>query len=760
MLKIGDLPGVGALLGRLLWGHISTPRRRLTVQQRLSEVPLTDAPLRAPITIRWDEHMIPFIEAESEADLAVGLGIVHAHLRLAQMEFMRVASQGRLSEWLGPLARGADHTLRVLNLGACTDDNLAALPESARQWMDGFAAGINHVVDGVQGQRRQWPEEMQILGVSPSHFSVSDLLTLCRLNSADFTWGLWPKLLPMRERSDWKALWRQLMRYSGGPPVPIDGLVSEPGGDSLAWLSGLFGKPGGSNAVAVDARRGAGGTAKLSGDPHLPMVLPGFWLLAGLRCPGFNAVGYMLPGVPAVMVGRSPHIAWGGTSLHAASSDLFDVSAVPESSLSVRRETLKTRWGKPVSVTVRDSEWGPVLSDAPLFGGGKAGTESRPRFAMKWMGHQASDEISALLAAARTRNFSDFQRALSDFGVAGQNMVYADVDGNIGQLIAAKLPRRPARRPADVVLPATDLSYWQQSVNTLGLPCEMNPPEGFVASANNRPRQEAEVYISGFFSPDDRVERLRKRLAEEGPVDHALLKALQCDIHSDTALALRDKLLPLIPDARSRGYRCLADWDGDYSVDSEGALLFESLLYHFALALRGGDNIEVYTANWDPRSLIVADVMSLPDEALRKAMRKALPPARRMLDRYRRWGAVHRLRANHPLAALPVLGRRWRFAEMPVAGANETLMKSAHGFAVGKHYVGMSSTARYLFDLGDEDGSWFVMLGGQDGHPGSAAFFDQQAAWHSNTPIQLPLSDERVKAHFSLSWTLHPPESH
>ena len=106
MLKIGDLPGVGALLGRLLWGHISTPRRRLTVQQRLSEVPLTDAPLRAPITIRWDEHMIPFIEAESEADLAVGLGIVHAHLRLAQMEFMRVASQGRLSEWLGPLARG------------------------------------------------------------------------------------------------------------------------------------------------------------------------------------------------------------------------------------------------------------------------------------------------------------------------------------------------------------------------------------------------------------------------------------------------------------------------------------------------------------------------------------------------------------------------------------------------------------------------------------------------------------------------------
>ena len=75
------------------------------------------------------------------------------------------------------------------------------------------------------------------------------------------------------------------------------------------------------------------------------------------------------------------------------------------------------------------------------------------------------------------------------------------------------------------------------------------------------------------------------------------------------ALALRDKLLPLIPDARSRGYRCLADWDGDYSVDSEGALLFESLLYHFALALRGGDNIEVYTANWDPRSLIVADVM-------------------------------------------------------------------------------------------------------------------------------------------------------
>lgn len=756
MRNIGEVAGACALFGRLLWGHLSTPRRSLSVEQRLADLPLSNAPLQAPIRIRWDPQMVPSIEAESEADLAVGLGIVHAHLRLAQIEFMRVASQGRLSEWLGPLAGKLDHSLRIVNLDASTADNLAALPDSSRQWLEGFAAGINHVVDTAVQQRRRWPEEMQILGVSPSHFSVSDLLTLCRLNSADFTWGLWPKLLPMRERDDWKALWRHLMRYSGGPPVPDESLAADMSPDGLAWLSGLFGKPGGSNAVAVDAQRGAGGSAKLSGDPHLPMVLPGFWLLASLHCPGFKVVGYMLPGVPAVMVGRSPHIAWGGTSLHAASSDLFDISAVPEQALSQRYETIKTRWGKARRVLVRGSDWGPVLSDAPLFGGGKAGAESRPRLAMKWVGHSPSDEISALLAAARSRHFAEFQQALKPFAVAGQNMVYADAAGNIGQLMAARLPRRPPRRPDDMVLPASALRYWQHWVDSAELPSEFNPPEGFVASANNRPRQAAEVFVSGFFSPDDRVDRLRKLLSGDTSIGRDMLAALQCDIHSDTALALRDRLLALLPESGSPGYQCLAAWNGDYAVDSDGALLFESLLYHFALALRGRENIEVYTVNWDPRALLTAELLRLPASTLQAALVRALPAAEAVLKKYRCWGNVHRLRANHPLAALPVLGRRWRYGEMAVAGANETLMKSAHGFAVGKHYVGMSSTARYLFDMADENSNWFVMLGGQDGHPGSAAFFDQQAAWQDQQPLHIPLSGDQLQARFPFCWTLTP----
>ncbi len=743
-----DLPGIAALMGRLVIGHLTTPRQTLSVEQRIQSLPLNNAPIAAPIHIHWNDQLVPYIDAASEADLAVGLGIVHAHLRLAQIEFLRYVSQGRVAELVGPIAGDIDHSLRVLNLGKTTPEALAALPEETLRWMESFVAGLNHVVRHIRNDRRQWPEELQILGVAPSEWTVADILTLSRLNSADFTWSVWPRLLPLRSRKDWLSLWRHLMKHGGGPPLPSETGALPAGDETLDWLGSLFGKPGGSNAVAVSSARSEGGTAKLSGDPHLPMILPGFWLLAGLHCPTMNAVGYMLPGLPAVMVGRSPDIAWGGTSLHAASSDLFDVTDLPDAQRQRRSETIHQRWGKSLTVEVTDTEWGPILTEAPAFGGGKKSTETK-QFAVRWVGHQVSDEITALLAAARATSFEAFQTALKGFAVAAQNMVYADTRGNIGQLMAARLPSRPAQRPDDMILPMSELVPWQHMVDTTGLPTIYNPPEGFVASANNRPAGGSDVLVSCFFSPDDRVERLRKRLTGESAVNHTLLSELQRDIHSDTAITVRDKLLPLMADTQSELYQSLSGWNGDYDTDSRGALVFEHLLYQFALALHGEDDLAILTANWDPRSLILAGLAAIPEAKLKQAMTNAIGKAEKLLNKYQRWGDVHRLRAHHPLAVLPLLGRRWRFGEMPIAGANETLMKSAHGLASDKHYVGMSSTARYLFDLGDADSNWFVMLGGQDGHPGSGAFFDQLPLWQQNTPLQFPLRLESVKERFA-----------
>jgi penicillin amidase len=753
MPRLTDLPGIAALLGRLVIGHVTTPRRHFTIAQRIDALPLAKAPLSMPINIHWNEHLVPYIQAENERDLAVGLGISHAHLRLGQIEFLKYVSQGRLSELLGPIANDIDHTLRVLDLARVSKATYAGMPEQTKQWMQGYAAGINYVITNMAEDKAMWPEEFQILNVQPSLWTVEDLLTLARLNCADFTWGMWPKLLPLRKRKDWLAVWRHLMRFAGGPPIPAEDQLTK--GDTLDWLSGLFGKPGGSNAVAVRAEKTRGGHAMLSGDPHLPMALPSFWILGGLHCPSLQTVGYMLPGLPAVMVGRNQNFAWGGTSMHAASSDLFDVSQHLESTFTQRKEILTTRWGRTKEIILSDSECGPVLTDAPMFNKKKMNVDGS-RFAFRWVGHQVSDEITAMLNVGRAQNFQEFQYALKDFAVAGQNMVYADTQGNIAQLMAARLPKRPTPRPNDVVLNSKDQVYWQEMLDTTELPMRYNPSEGFVASANNKPESGSDVLISCFFSPDDRVERLKTMLGSARKIDKTFLAGLMVDVKSDTGIQLRDALLALIDDRKTEVYQCLDEWDGEYRTDSKGALVFEFLLYYFALALHGKTDMAVMTVSWDPRSLLLADIEKVPVAQLKRALKLALAKCDKAMKKYANWGEIHRLRFNHPLAALPIIGKRWRFGEIAAAGANETLMKSAHGFATGKHYVGMSSTARYLFDLGDSDANWFAMLGGQDGCPGSLAFTDLIQSWTKQDMLQIPLDLATVKLSYKYAIRLQP----
>jgi penicillin G amidase len=127
-----------------------------------------------------------------------------------------------------------------------------------------------------------------------------------------------------------------------------------------------------------------------------------------------------------------------------------------------------------------------------------------------------------------------------------------------------------------------------------------------------------------------------------------------------------------------------------------------------------------------------------------------------VFGRLRHWGAAHRLRLAHPLGAIPALGRRYRFIDCPWPGSNETVFKSAHGLVSGRHAAGYGSNARYVFDLSDLDANHLVLLGGQDGHPGSPAFLDQAELFRRGEYLSLPLKPETARARFAQSTVLRP----
>lgn len=731
--------GTGAWLRALQAGG----PRRLGVEERLEHLAVSDAPLDHPVRIRWDGHQIPFIVAESDDDLAVALGVVHAHLRLAQIEMMRRVATGRLSEVIGAAGVGIDHTLRTLDFRRAGGQAADALSPRARAWMEGFLKGLNHQI----AHQAELPHEFRVLGISPEPWSFEELMAVSRLASTDFTWKIWMRLMKLRGRSDWNEVWARLL---GSDVLPEPSLAA--GSDPVFEGLESFGR-GGSNAYALSGARTASGKPILAGDPHLPIQLPNLWLVVGMKSPGYHAVGMMVPAVPVLGLGRNPHIAWGGTNLHAASSELVDLGGEDPGTFRSRTEHIRVRGGADRRVTVRDSDYGPVVSDAPLLR-----MANGPAVALHWMGHRPSDEVTAFLDAARATDWESFVSAIDGYAIPALNMIYADAEGHIGQVMAAKLPRRPHEDATDFVSTREALDHWENMVSARDLPLERDPAWGFVASANNAP-PPTDVSISRYFSPDDRVKRLREVLGQAEATGVADIARLQLDVVSRPAAALRDRLLPLLDgEAKAPGdlLAALRGWEGAYDKESAGALAFELLVHELVHRLHEGQAREVYLASWDPWALLDRDLRTLPGDRLRAAVAESARAAAAPFRKFRVWGGVHRLRLAHSFAFMPLIRSRYVYEERPVSGGNETLMKTRHGFSNARHRVGFGSQARHISDLADPDENHFVLLGGQDGWLGSSSFIDQAALWREGRHVRVPLRVETVEAEFPHLTELRP----
>ncbi|AFC84829.1 penicillin acylase family protein [Frateuria aurantia] len=705
----------------------------LDVQQRLAMLPLAGAPLSQPVRIRWNARQVPMVEADSDEDLMVALGVVHAHLRLGQIEVLRRLSQGRLSEMIGPLGLSVDQSLRALDLGRAVPAMLAQMPDQDRRLGESFVAGLNHGLLGAAGL----PPEFALLGLRAEAWTLAEWLQFARLAAVDISWLVWQQLLPLRQQMDrgqWQALWPRLCQAG----MPGSGVLDAREPMSRA-LSGLL--RSGSNAVAVAAARTRGGGGLLASDPHLPLQLPSAWLLAGWRSPGFHCVGMMMPGLPFMLLGRNSWLAWGGTSLHAQSSDLYDVSHLPAEDFSHHRQEVRLRGGGRRWLQWRECALGPVVSEGALW-------SSRRPLALRWVGHQPSNELGAMLAVARARDVAGFRQALAPYAVSGANMVCCDRAGDVAHLLAARLPQRGSGVPPDLVLEPGDDAHWRGLLGSQQLPMRFNPPEGVVVSANQPPPQGGPP-VGWFFAPADRAERWQHLLQAATLLDAGQLKMMQRDVTCPGSLALCQTWLAWIPrdrlGSRTRAVvDLLAHWDGRYAADSAAALAFELLQSRLAYGLRRRAQMRAYQAVWMQRRLLAEDMAALaPDQRLQQLL-QALPWVARRLRRHRSWGQAHRLQPRHPLAWLPGWAHCVEPESMAGEGGQTTICKSGHGLVRGRHRASFGSCARQVCDLADPDANDFVLLGGQDGWPGSDTCLDQLALWRRGDYIRLPLTAAAV----------------
>ena len=719
---------------------------------RLAEMPLQDARVSAPVRIYWNDQLVPFVEADTDDDLAFGLGVVHGHLRMGQLEVFRLAARARLAEALGPPVTDVDHTLRILDIDKAVPAMKRSLPPDTRSWLESFVRGINHV------QRlSKPPHETVVFGLGRIPFSVEDVLAIGRLAAVDVNWLSAIALLPLRQHPEWAAIWERVVETG------TNGATSFRQEDLSSVLRG----PGeqGSNAFVVGGQRTRSGRPLLANDPHLGLTVPNFWLIVGMRSPSYEAVGFMIPGVPAIAVGRNRDIAWGGTNMRAASSDLI---RIPRGTpVSRRREVIKVRFLRDREVEVRDTSFGPVISDAPLVN-----WPENDLLVLRWIGHDPSDELTALLRVNRSQDFEQFRSSFESWAVSSQNFLYADRHGHIGQVMAARLPVRRGALWEDLVRPASEVA-WVETRTTDSLPFVLDPEDGLLVSANNRPTNTDELGWS--FSPDDRARRLRALLENERSLDLAVVRKVMLDTYSAHAVRIRDLVVPALDrlrvDPKIPGYDLigvLRRWDGFYQADAEGPLAYE-LLYAALVErffresfLRGGrfeqELFDTFVALDTTRDLVAERLTACQreDGHCRSVLIEALEEAERRRGNLRRWGDAHRLVVQHPFARIPFVRSRYQVADLPANGGSQTILKTAHAPVRGRHESFFGAQARFVADLSHPDENYFVLLGGQDGWINAEQYADQVSLFRNGQLVRVPLQSETVRATFSRVTVLVP----
>jgi penicillin amidase len=702
----------------------SMPERQ-NAAQRLRAFPTNDLPLHARAYIYWDRHQIPFIHAADDRDLPLLIGMTHAHLRLAQMEWLRHASQGRLSELLGPLTVDIDHLLRLINFAQAVPAIKAGLPPASLAWLQAYCKGINLYVK----LSPSLSPEMAVLAVEPEPWTVEDVLTVGRLITTDINWLFWYTQSRLKGQAAWPQLWERLKAY-GQMSLPS----FTPPGDLPAQLM-LSASKTGSNAFAVSGKRSASGSALMASDPHVGLQLPPLWLIIGYQSPSQRVLGLSIAGQPIVVVGRNDEIAWGGTNMMALSSTFYDLSEVGFRLLHQRQERIKVRWWFDHQVTINESPFGPVVSDSKYFR-----TKDTTRLALKWRGHASSDEMTAFLKVGRAKHWQAFKEAFETWAVSGQNFLYADRSGNIGQLLAVEWAPAAARA-AEAFWgdPRNPRHIWRESLNSSILPSILNPPHGYLVSTNNTP------------------------IKTELPLAVADLMQIQANVFSRNSLELAQALVAAAPNAPPQSTAlldALADWDGHYTPDARGAAALELTAYFLA--------VDYFTAKYG-KSIAHALVRSpavyafltgdLRAGEIEDQLPNALVKASRAFEKHDTWDKLHIMSLAHPLGRIPLIGQKFRYGEYSVPGSSNTVYKSAHPLAGERHRVRYGANARFVTDLSDPDENYFALIGGQDGYWNSENYLDLFDLWRQKQYVRVPMSSASVRENAAFQLTFKPSTS-
>jgi penicillin amidase len=742
--------------------------------------------LRGKVEVVRDRWGVPHIYASDLRDLFLAQGFVHASERLFQMEFLFRLGAGRLSELFSELTLPMDRFIRTVGWNRAGRRQAERWDDRSLEMSRAFGDGIRAWLEVMPAK----PVEYQVLDAEPAIPSPQEDAVLGASASVVMAWGLsrnWDHELLRAEIAE--RLGVDAMRALF-PDLDTEAAVVEAGKaggfDRVALLRDAILPPAGqgSNNWVVDGSRTATGKPLLANDPHLAVSVPSIWFECHLIGPGIDTAGVALPFSPGILIGHNDRIAWGFTNTEGDVQDLYlerlsaDGSEVEyiggAEPVTIHREQIDVRGrDEPEILEVRETRHGPLLdsytvgiADPVVVEGG-----IRRSYALRWVGAEHGIQPSTVFNLNTAGSWEDFRAAVHDaWPCPGQNMVYADVDGNIGYQLTGLYP---IRRQGDGTVPVpgwTDAYEWEGWIPFDDLPRAFNPEDGFLCTANNKMHDESYPYVLGRdFLPPFRARRIAEMITERQTHDRDTFAAMQTDTVLLPAAAIVPHLMGVEPrnDRQKEAIGLLEGWDHDVAADSAAAALYEVWCHHIARrVLRPLLGEELFVHFYGRRQWtnafqyqVLPNILAYPtarwfgrngaqarDDVLREALASAIDELVGRLGQDMqswRWGALHRARFAGRLAIIPDLEELFTAGVVEIGGDEQTVLQ-------GKYEPGWSYDAvvipswRQILDPSDWDASVGTHTVGQSGHPAGNHFADLVALWGRGEHHPMPFTRSAV----------------
>ncbi|HKV24007.1 MAG TPA: penicillin acylase family protein [Candidatus Acidoferrum sp.] len=795
------------------------------VYRRLPQIDgtVTVAGLKHDVTVERDKWGVPHIRAESLEDAVEAEGYVMAQDRLWQLDLMRRAARGELSEIVGPLALRSDRQFRTYGFGRAAERDYAAMDKDAQTLMAAYARGVNRF---IELHRKNLPMEFSLLKYEPSPWQPTDSLVVAGYMYQTLT-NTWERELDRAKVEERAGPERSKDLFSDESPmdhfVVGDSNASNDGSKASRLVPGRKheededasddtilkaeserqAKRGGEEesadltsalwpaiqnyleAAQSEIRAGLGsndwvvsgahtesGKPILANDTHLELSVPPIWYEIELSCPGYRAEGFTLPGAPLIVIGHNDHIAWGFTNNGADVQDLYTETFNPEAPDEYR---VNGAWEKAQTfdevIHVKgqaDEHWKVVVTrHGPIVRreGGKA-------YALKWTALEPGGLGNTYNWLSTARNWEEFKDVMKKVWGPGQNAVYADVDGNIGYVMAARVPIRK-KGNGEVPVPGdTDDYEWTGYIPFDQLPQALNPQSGLIVTANARVvGPEYKPYLTDRWEEPYRTARIYSLLHNKNGLRPIDMLRVETDTYSYPHMFLAEQMVASSKSAQPRDARArelieqLKNWNGIAEADSP-VVSFLEMTRRAALRLilepyLGSDTplYEWRSTTFLQKVLTNRSAEWLPgayksyDELLAAAADEAVEMLVEQTKSKRisgwKWEYLDSLDMLHPLGRQGILKWFLSISGKPQSG-------TAYSVRAATTHHGPSM--RFIANTADWDASILLIPAGESGQLGSGHYTDQFSYWYEGRPIQLAYSDAAEANARQHTLTLKPAE--